>query len=256
MTARSDLDLMTVYRSRTSDGASEVKGWSADVFYARFTQRLVAALSAPTPEGTLYDVDLKLRPSGTKGPVAVSFAALENYYANEAETWEFLALTRARIVWATTPAFAADAANAIETALRRPRDRALTAKDVADMRQLMRDERPASGFWDMKLGDGGLVDIEFCAQFLQLVGGPLHRNTGEALAASAPNLLSAWTLQQSLSQLIKIALEDDADVDDQPAPFKTLLAKAGGARGFPALKRAIGAARETARTAFDAVTAP
>ena len=250
MTARSDLDLMTLYRSRTPDGASDVKGWSAEVFYARFTQRLVAALSAPTPEGSLYDVDLKLRPSGTKGPVAVSFAAFESYYADDAETWEFLALTRARVVWATTPAFAAQADQAIETALRRPRDPAQTARDVADMRALMRDERPASGFWDMKLSDGGLVDIEFCAQYAQLVGGPLHRNTGEALAASAPTLLAAWTLQQSLAQLIKIALEDDANVDDEPAPFKALLAKAGGARGFAALKRELEAARVASHGTF------
>ena len=250
MTARSDLDLMTLYHARAPDSASDLKGWSADVFYARFTQRLVAALSAPTPEGTLYDVDLKLRPSGTKGPVAVSFAAFENYYAGEAETWEFLALTRARVVWATAPAFAAEAQTAIETALRRPRDPAQTAKDVADMRQLMRDERPASGFWDMKLSDGGLVDIEFCAQYAQLVGGPLHRNTGEALGASAPSLLNAWTLQQSLSQLTKIALEDDADVDDQPAPFKALLAKAGGARNFAMLKRNLQAARVAAQAQF------
>ncbi len=250
MTARSDLDLMTLYRSAAPDAASAFKGWSGETFYARFTQRLVTALSSPTTEGTLYDVDLKLRPSGTKGPVAVSFSAFESYYDGAAETWEFLALTRARVVWATTPAFAADVQRAITTALRRPRDPFATGQDVADMRQLMRDERPASGFWDMKLSDGGLVDIEFCAQYSQLIGGPLHRNTGEALAASAPELLVAWTLQQSLVQLIKIALEDDADVDDQPAPFKALLAKAGGVRGFATLKRRLATARAEAHGRF------
>ena len=261
MTARSDLDLMTLYRPAAPDAASTIKDWSADTFYARFTQRLVAALSAPTTEGGLYDVDLKLRPSGAKGPVAVSFAAFEAYHAAAAETWEWLALTRARVVWATTPAFSADAMRAIEAALRRPRDGAKTAADVADMRDLMSQERPAQGFWDMKLSQGGLVDIEFCAQYLQLVGGPLRQNTGEALAAliqAEPDgrraldaLHRAWTMQQSLSQLLKIALEDDADVDAEPAAFRALLAKAGGARGFAALKAKLAAARTTAHGVFE-----
>src|SRR6185436_9144161 len=135
----------------------------------------------------LYEVDMQLRPSGTKGPVAVSFAAFEDYYEAEAETWELLALTRARIAWATSPGFAAEAAAAIEGALRRPRNRAKLAHDVREMRDLMARERPPKGDWDLKLGEGGLVDIEFAAQFLQLAhaadGGPLRQNTGEALAA-------------------------------------------------------------------------
>src|SRR6185436_18544277 len=136
MTAGSDLDLMAVYRA--PDGAaSELKGWAAETFYARFTQRLVSALSAPTAEGGLYEVDLRLRPSGTKGPVAVSEAAFEGYYAGEAETWEFMALTRARVVWATDDGFAADVGGAVETALRRPRDAKTTAKDIAEMRALI-----------------------------------------------------------------------------------------------------------------------
>ena len=263
MTARSDLDLMTLYRPAAPDGASTIKDWSADTFYARFTQRLVGALSAPTTEGGLYEVDLKLRPSGTKGPVAVSFAAFETYYAAGAETWEFLALTRARVVWATTPAFSTDTMAAIEATLRRPRNPARIAADVADMRDLMSQERPAQGFWDMKLSDGGLVDIEFCAQYLQLVGGPLRQNTGEALAAQSAAepkrrralgaLHRAWTLQQSLSQLLKIALEDDADVDAEPAAFRALLAKAGGARGFSALKTRLGTARAAAHGVFEAM---
>ncbi|MFZ3006996.1 MAG: bifunctional [glutamine synthetase] adenylyltransferase/[glutamine synthetase]-adenylyl-L-tyrosine phosphorylase, partial [Phenylobacterium sp.] len=106
MSAGSDLDLMTVYRADDPTAASSVKEWSADVFYGRFTQRLIAALSTPTGEGELYEVDMQLRPSGTKGPVAVSFAAFEDYYAREAETWELLALTRARVVWASSPVFA------------------------------------------------------------------------------------------------------------------------------------------------------
>ncbi len=263
MSARSDLDLMTLYRP--SPGAtSGVKGWSAETFYARFTQRLVAALSAPTKEGGLYEVDLQLRPSGTKGPVAVSLAAFERYYDDAAETWELLAMTRARVVWATTAAFAGESAAAIETALRRPRSTADAAKDVKEMRELMERERPPSGFWDMKLGDGGLVDIEFCAQFLQLAhaasGGPLRQNTAEALEALAitdppragdiSRLLESWRLQQSASQLLKIALDDGADPADEPPAFRALLAKIAGRPNFPALVTALERARKVTREVY------
>ena len=270
MNARSDLDLMTLYRPRAAHVASRLKSWSAETFYARFTQRLLAALSAPTTQGELYKVDLQLRPSGTKGPVAVSFAAFEGYYNGDAETWELMALSRARVVWASSPTFAHEAEQAIERALRRPRDPARTARDVSDMRALMARERPPSGVWDMKLSPGGLVDIEFCAQYLQLIGGarggPLRQNTGEALAGlmtAAPErrvaleaLNAAWRLQQSLSQLLKIALEDGADPADEPAAFRALLAKAGGARGFPSLKAKLAGARAAAQDAFRTLVSP
>jgi glutamate-ammonia-ligase adenylyltransferase len=266
MSAGSDLDLMTLYRGADPAAASEIKGWDAATFYGRFTQRLIAALSTPTAEGGLYEVDMQLRPSGTKGPVAVSCAAFEDYYARQAETWEHLALTRARVVWATSAAFAAEAAAAIETALRRPRDRAQTAVDVREMRELLEQERPPKGHWDLKLSPGGLVDIEFAAQFLQLAhaaeAGPLHSNTAEALAAFAASglapprpigeLQAAWRLQQNLTQLLKVALED-GDPSGEPAAFKRLLARAGAARGFPALLRKLEAARGAARAAYEAV---
>ena len=271
MTAKSDLDLMTLYAvddpAAQGGAMSSIKSWSADSFYARFTQRLTSALSAPTGEGTLYEVDLKLRPSGTKGPVAVSFAAFEDYYAREAETWELLALTRARVMWASSPAFQARAEAAIEAALRRPRDPVKTAADVLEMRDLMEQERPGKGVWDLKLTPGGLVDIEFVAQFLQLRhaadGGPLAQNTGEALAAlraagladdaALACLETAWRLEQDLSQLIKVALEDGGDPEAEPKAFKALLARAGHVREFRSLKTKLTKAKLEARAAFEAV---
>ena len=267
MTARSDLDLMTLYRASGPGVASADKGWSADTFYGRFTQRLVAALSAPTAEGGLYEVDLQLRPSGTAGPVAVSFPAFEGYYERTAETWELLALTRARVVWASSPQFAGDAAGAVAAALRRPREPAKTARDVREMRDLMERERPPSGVWDVKLSPGGLVDIEFAAQFLQILhagaGGPLEAHTVAALQALegrglAPHaetrtLIEAWILQQNLSQLLKLALPDNADPDAEPKGFRQLLARAGGSRDFAALKQKLERIRRHARAAFVAI---
>jgi [glutamine synthetase] adenylyltransferase / [glutamine synthetase]-adenylyl-L-tyrosine phosphorylase len=270
MSAGSDLDLMTVYRAALPDATSALKGWAAETFYGRFTQRLVAALSIPTAEGELYAVDLQLRPSGTKGPVAVSFQALQDYYAGEAETWELLALTRARVAWSSSAAFGAQVESAITTALRRPRLVAQTAKDVREMRALMERERPPFGFWDMKLGEGGLVDIEFTAQFLQIVhagqGGPLAQNTAIALEAfqsagladpsTIANLLGAWRLQQNLTELLQLALDDRTDPEFEPTAFHALLARAGNAKDFKALKTILTAARTAARAAYDATVRP
>ncbi|WP_372785165.1 bifunctional [glutamine synthetase] adenylyltransferase/[glutamine synthetase]-adenylyl-L-tyrosine phosphorylase [Phenylobacterium sp.] len=267
MSAGSDLDLMTLYRAADPAGASELKGWDGVTFYGRFTQRLIAALASQTAEGGLYEVDMQLRPSGTKGPVAVSFAAFEGYYEAEAETWELLALTRARVVWATGEAFAGAAQGAIDEALRRPRDRAQTARDVREMRELMALERPPKGDWDLKLSPGGLVDIEFAAQFLQLAhaaeGGPMKPNTAEALAALrdaglAPvqplgELERAWRLQQDLTQLLKVALEDGAEPVGEPAAFRALLARAGGAKDFRKLVSSLKAAQAAAHAAYEAV---
>ena len=263
MSARSDLDLMTLYRPTDAQAVSSLKGLAADTFYARFTQRLVAALSAPTREGELYDTDLQLRPSGTKGPVAVSLAAFENYYAGEAEVWEYLALTRAQVVWSSSPDFGVTAAGAIQTVLRRPRSASIAA-DVLAMRALIAAERPPSGFWDMKLAPGGLVDIEFCAQYLQLIhaadGGPLRQNTGEALAALADasfaarsplaDLDRAWRLQQRLMQLLKVSVGEDVDPSDEPRALVALLTKAGGSRNLGGLENKLAAARRAAHRAF------
>jgi glutamate-ammonia-ligase adenylyltransferase len=264
MSASSDLDLMTVYRAHDPVATSALKGWDASTFFGRFTQRLIAALSSPTAEGQLYEVDMQLRPSGTKGPVAVSFAAFGDYYQGEAETWELLALTRARVVWATTAEFAVDAQGAIEAALRRPRDLARTAHDVREMRDLLERERPPKGPWDLKLGPGGMVDIEFAAQFLQLVhadaGGPLRPNTAEALAAMGEAALAdpaplaalaeAWRLQQDLTQLLKVALGDNPDPGQEPKAFQALLARAGEARTFRSLQTRLTKAQAAARAAY------
>ena len=267
MSAGSDLDLMTLYRADGPRAMSAVKSWGAETFYGRFTQRLIAALSLPTAEGELYEVDMQLRPSGTQGPVAVSRAAFEAYYSGEAETWELLALTRARVVWASTPDFADEAALLIEAALRRPRDARRLAKDVRAMRSLLEKERPPRDFWDMKLNRGGLVDVEFAAQFLQLAhaadGGPLRPNTGAALAAfreaglgptePLQALEDAWRLQQNLTQLTKLALEDEADPAAEPTAFRRLMARAAGVGDFKAVKPAVERARKSARNGYEII---
>jgi glutamate-ammonia-ligase adenylyltransferase len=263
MSAGSDLDLMTIYQPKRPTATSAISGLGPETFYARFTQRLIAALSAPTAEGSMYEVDLQLRPSGTKGPVAVSLTSFENYYSLEAEVWELLALTRARVVWSSSVSFGARVSAAVEAAIRRPQDQAHTAQAVREMRALLARERPPRSFWDLKLNDGGLVDIEFTTQYLQLInahaGGPLRPNTGEALIALTKNglaparpmkqLLDAWRLQQNVGQLLKVTL-DDEDPSSEPAALKMMLAKAGQATSFAQLRVKLGRARAGARRIF------
>ncbi len=267
MTAGSDLDLMTLYRPAEPGATSAIKGWAAETFYTRFTQRLVAALTAPTAEGGLYEVDLRLRPSGTQGPVAVSLKAFETYYASEAETWEFLALTRARVAWSTSPAFAEVAQKAVENALRQKRDPAVTLREVRKMRLLVEKEKPPESIWDMKLSRGGLVDIEFAAQVLQIMGaadgGPLHPHTAQALALLAEaglakkgrvdDLEGAWRLQQNLSQVLKLALPESGDPAKEPEAFRALLARAGGVKDFAMLQDMLRSKRAAARKAYEAI---
>ena len=137
-------------------------------YYARFTQRLVSALSVPTTEGTLYEVDMRLRPSGQKGPVATQLSSFIHYQANEAWTWEHLALTRARVV-SGPPEITARVEAAIRDALLKRRDRDKIAADVRDMRARIAKEKGTDDIWDLKQVRGGLVDLEFIAQHLQLV---------------------------------------------------------------------------------------
>ena len=269
MTATSDLDLMAVYAPGDPNAVSLGKGWAAETFFGRFTQRLIAALSAPTAEGELYTIDMQLRPSGAKGPVAVTLNSFERYYDEDADTWEMLALTRAGVVWATSEGFGADVGKAIETALRRPRDRAAAAADVLDMRRLMERERPPKGFWDMKRIPGGLIDAEFAAQFLQITaaagGAPLRTGTlcaFEALAdsgvvsqATVGPLAASWALHQSLSQLARAAFGSQTDPGQEPEPFQRRLARAGGCESLAALEGRLAETRSLARAALLALLA-
>ncbi len=254
MSAGSDLDLMTVYTA-SPEAVSAGRGWSADVFYGRFTQRLIAALSAHTAEGGLYEVDMRLRPTGSKGPVSVRLEALEAYYAEEADTWEFMALTRGRVVWASDDGFGARVAEALEAALRRPRPGVDVARDVRAMRDLMDRERRPKGFWDLKLSPGGQVDAEFTAQYRQLTaaqaGAPLTVLTLEALVED-PVLAESWRIHQHLGQLMACAFEGGGDPDQEPSGFQTRLARSVGAPDFDTLKARLIDLRLRARRAFEA----
>ncbi len=134
MTATSDLDLILIYdfdqQDPESDGKRPLYGAQ---YFARLTQRLINSLTAQTNYGALYQVDMRLRPSGRAGPLASSIEAFAGYQQTEAWTWEHMALTRARVVSAS-PAFKARVEGVIREVLTRPRDTTLIAGDVVEMR--------------------------------------------------------------------------------------------------------------------------
>ncbi len=168
LTADSDLDLVIVYDFDPDDRMSTgPKPLDAAVAYNRLTQRLVAALTVPTRRGHLYDVDLRLRPGGGQGPVAVQLRSFLGYQAEDAELWEHMALTRARVV-AGDPELAEGLAAILNTIVTRPRDARTVNRAVHTMRMIVETEKGSSGPLDLKLAPGGLLDLDFLAQALVL----------------------------------------------------------------------------------------
>ncbi|HET9019419.1 MAG TPA: glutamine-synthetase adenylyltransferase, partial [Acetobacteraceae bacterium] len=177
MMAGSDLDLMLVYdhppQATESRGA---RALPASQWFLRAVHAFIAALTAPDASGPMYAVDMRLRPSGNKGPVAVSRTAFERYHAAEgggAWTWERMALTRARVV-AGPPSLRARVSAAIRAAIAAGGEGAAIRADAAAMRARLARELPARGVWDVKHRAGGGMEVELLAQALQLVHAPAH----------------------------------------------------------------------------------
>lgn len=169
MTFTSDLDFILLYDAPDAESDGE-RPLAPSHYFARLTQRLVAALAAPTSEGVLYETDMRLRPSGNAGPLATSLASFRSYQRGEAWTWEHLALSRARVV-AGTGDLPTVVEREIADVMAMPRDKNKIIDDVLSMRALMAKERKPRHAFDLKLADGGLVDLEFIAQSAQLVAG-------------------------------------------------------------------------------------
>ncbi|MBA4132071.1 MAG: bifunctional [glutamate--ammonia ligase]-adenylyl-L-tyrosine phosphorylase/[glutamate--ammonia-ligase] adenylyltransferase [Hyphomicrobium sp.] len=251
MTASSDLDLIVIYDfdvdASQSDGERPL---APSQYYARFTQRLVTALTAPTAEGTLYEVDLRLRPSGQKGPVATQLSGFVDYQIREAWTWEHLALTRARVVSAD-PELTAKVEAAIHATLVLARDRAKIAADVREMRARIAADKGTDNIWNLKQVRGGLVDLEFIAQYLQLVSASAHpevldQNTcvafqklGEAGCldpGDAEALIASTRLIHDLTQVLRLCQDGIFDPPVAPKGLKELAARAGDCPSFEALE--------------------
>ena len=265
MTATSDLDLIIVYdfdeTEPQSDGARPLYGGQ---YFARMTQRLISALSAQTNYGALYQVDMRLRPSGRSGPVATRIDAFESYQETEAWTWEHMALTRARVV-SGSPELASQVEKAIRTVLCRKRDPAQVASDVVEMRRAIAKEKGDGTRWDLKYVSGGLVDLEFIAQYLQLVHahdkpGILDTSTVRVLdkawrlgvlpAEQADVLRPAAALYHNLTQILRLCLPGPFDPKAAGAGLLGLLARAADLPDFATVDAHVAETQRKVRESF------
>lgn len=258
MTASSDLDLIIVYDAAGVEASTGPKPLSVGPYYARLTQMLVSALTSPTAEGALYEVDMRLRPSGGQGPVAVGLDRFRRYHAEDAWTWEHMALTRARPV-AGGDALQAELSAVIASIISSPRDPASTRADVAAMRARLIEANRAlrDDPWALKHGAGGLMDIEFAAQAgllcESLTGARSAPVAFRALAASgamtredAEALLAAHRLLSRLQQVERVAVAGSFRAETAGAGLKAALVRAGEAVDFDDLEVKLAAARAEA----------
>jgi glutamate-ammonia-ligase adenylyltransferase len=265
MTASSDLDLILLYdfdpEQPDSDGGRSLQG---SHYFARFTQRLISAFTTRTNYGVLYDVDMRLRPSGRAGPVASHVTSFADYQQREAWTWEHMALTRARVISAS-PEFRARIEAIIRGVLTRRRDAAAVANDVAEMRRAIALEKGEDDIWDLKYAAGGTLDIDFIAQYLQLVHAAdkpdildvstLHVLDNAARLGVLPQaalevLRPAALLYHDLTQILRLCVTERFKPETAGEDLLRVMARAGDAPDFSSLEARVKETQGEVRRVF------
>ncbi|MEP2735426.1 MAG: bifunctional [glutamine synthetase] adenylyltransferase/[glutamine synthetase]-adenylyl-L-tyrosine phosphorylase [Erythrobacter sp.] len=256
LTHASDLDVVFLFTGEFDTQSNGEKPLSASHYFNRLSQRVTAALTVPTAQGALYEVDTRLRPQGAQGPLAVTTSSFAKYQAEQAWSWEHMALTRARVLVGDEKA-ANSLTQQIHNVLKADRDPAKLREDVLSMRTDMAAHKQPAGPLDVKLMRGGLVDAEFCVHFLQLQHGTgLHPHLGEAIDALAADglvsdeLRSAWEMQTRLLVAGRLLAPDLAHPH---AAAREAMAKACGAESFEILLQNLAKARQEVATNWRAV---
>ena len=247
----SDLDVVLLYHT---DGSAEQsdgpRPLSPSLYFSRLGQHVITAITALTRNGRLFEVDTRLRPSGSAGPLVVTLKTFHDYYAEQAWTWEHMALTRARVVYG-----APDVADRIRTtitqALTSPRDGPSLLAAVANMRERLFAEFGSDSPWAVKHVRGGLIDIEFICQYLMLLEGGAQPAifapsiddaigrlaAAGALAATDADLLrEGHTLLATVQGLLRLCLSDPAGESVLADGLKDTLARATKRRSFGELE--------------------
>jgi len=260
MSARSDLDLIVIYDAEGAEFSQGKRPLAVSTYFARFTQALVTALSSPMSEGMLYDVDMRLRPSGRKGPVATALSGFFTYQQQDAWTWEHMALTRARPV-AGSPSLCVEVESFRQEIIGRRRDLAALKRDAREMRARIAaaiGHERADDPWEAKAGPGRMMDIELLAQTTALATGCPVRDTASQLeGAVQPGWLDATemaALRQdyarlaALRQIAKLLVNSGFDPAGLGPTASALLLGETNARTLAALETALaaGAARADA----------
>ncbi|MFL6830918.1 MAG: glutamine-synthetase adenylyltransferase, partial [Sphingomicrobium sp.] len=256
LTHASDLDIIYLHSALPGTQSNGAKPLGPNDYFNRLASRVTAALSVPTAAGPLYDVDVRLRPEGAKGMLVVSLDAFERYQREEAWTWEHMALCRARPIFGSVEARARTGA-IIENVLKMARDARRIAANAAKMRADMERHKPPQSRLDVKLGPGGLVDLEFAVHVLQLtrhVG--LDPRLGTALEVlEAGSLVSASVVEAQhllTRMLVMMRLVAPGDVKPTPATWQ-LVAEACGAASWDELLAEHDSARQSIRELWDSI---
>ena len=266
LTARSDLDLIVVFDAPLDAVSEGARPLDARSYFARLTKALITALTAPMREGVLYEVDMRLRPSGRQGPVATSLAAFENYQMHEAWGWEHLALTRARPV-AGAEAVGADVARIREKALAvaaRSPERILSA--VAAMRARLGESWQAelvADPWEPKAGPGRRLDIELVAEAGAILSGMRpHEAAAQIATLPAAGLVRAEEAERlaraheafvRLQQIARLVTEGRFDPAGAGEGAQALLLRELGAPSVEAAQAALASHRAEAAAIIDRV---
>jgi glutamate-ammonia-ligase adenylyltransferase len=256
LTHASDLDLIYLFDAPAGAQSDGAKPLPATDYYNRLASRIGAALATPTAAGPLYDVDTRLRPQGAQGMLAVSLAAFEAYQRREAWTWEHMALCRAR------PLTGSEAARdkvreLIRSILGSERDTAKIRADAVAMREEIARHKPPAGPLDIKLGEGGLVDLEFAVHALQLTSrvglDPRLEVALEALVAARLIDGGADPDLRLLSRLLVVLRLVSQQAMEPAEESRELVATLCGHPDWPSLLAAVGAARQRIAARWTAV---
>ena len=247
----SDLDMILLYDADFDTPASDgEKPLTASQYFSRLGQHVITAITALTGEGRLYELDLRLRPSGASGPLVVTLKTFADYQQEAAWTWEHMALTRARLVRGGED-FSKRIQEIIHQILTMKRDPGELAKNVTEMRAKLDAEFGSDNIWETRYVRGGLVDLEFLVQFLLLREGHEHADiftpslagSIDNLAAlgaidedSAENLKAAHELMLGVRGLLRLCLGATPREEDFSRGLQNLLAQATGSEDFGALQ--------------------
>lgn len=262
LNTESDLDLIVIYDPEGVESSEGPRPLAARTYYARLTQALITALTAPMAQGRLYEVDMRLRPSGTQGPVATSWASFRDYQKTSAWVWEHLALTRARVV-AGGESLAADIEAFRQEVIAAPRARDEVLREVREMRARIAEAKVPAGLWDIKTGAGRLQDIELVAQSGALLAGLAARDVISGLEGGvACGWLSAadgdaltthyrlyWQVQTAL-RLLSGEAPDDMKLGESGQDF---LCRSAGFETIEVLRGALADAYADAAERIDRV---
>jgi len=272
MTFSSDIDLVFVYDVKDFETYSDgEKSFTASVYFNRLAQRLLSALTAMGRDGRLYEVDTRLRPSGKEGLLAVSTQALTHYFEELAWTFEYMAFTKARIVSSTSSFALSEGSPAaqdpsvkpkddelkinldqfIRTQLSKPRDAQKLREDANDMRLRIEKAHSTQNPWDIKYVRGGLMDMDFIAQYLMLLHAPNTpganpgsatdifgwlKRTGRIAPELADSLITYDRFLGQIFNMLRLCCDRHFVEETAPRGLKTLLVESFREKDFESLK--------------------